>query len=255
MTMPVRFAIIENEFFALEKLKSAISSLRPDYILSFTSESVQECIDFFNKYPSVDLIFMDIELVDGNCFEILSHAEIKAPVIFTTAYDNYALQAFSVDAIDYLLKPISEEKLKIAIEKFEKRSIKPVNEINIELLKNLTGQKKFAGRILIANGDSYSFIDIEDIAYFYAEDKYVFISKFNGEKQLTLYSSISRIEEDLDPAIFFRLSRKIMANIRSIQNVTKFFKGRLKVELTGNISEIISSSRKTDFLKWLGTCG
>jgi len=253
--MSVRFAIIENEFFALEKLKSAISGLRPDYNLVFTSESVQECIGFFNKRPPVDLIFMDIELVDGNCFEILSQAEIKAPVIFTTAYDNYALQAFCVDAVDYLLKPISEEKLKISIEKFESRSIKPANEIDIELLKKLTGQKKYARRILTARGDSYSFIDVEDIAYFYAEDKYVFISKFNGEKTLTLYSSISRIEEDLDPAVFFRLSRKIMANIRSIKSVTKQFKGRLKVELTGNVSEIISSSRKTDFLRWLGRCG
>lgn len=254
----MRYAIIENEFFALQSLKTVISRLRPDATLVFTAESVRECVAYFNGSPDVDLVFMDIELVDGNCFEILAQASITVPVVFTTAYDHYALQAFTLDAVDYVLKPVTEESLLKALDKYDRRQMKPAMHIDAEILRRFTGADRYPMRVLTVDGDGYSFMETDGIAYFYAEDKYTFAAGFKGERVMTFYPTITKLEEEMDPKTFFRLSRKILTSIRAVKSVRKYFNGRLKVTLSGGSEdrvEIISSTRRQAFLEWLGASG
>lgn len=255
----MRYAIIENEFFALANLKGLVSKICPDAELVFTSESVQESVRYFSGMPDVDLVFMDIELVDGNCFEILRQTSVEAPVVFTTAYDNYALEAFRLDTVDYLLKPITESAVLHSIEKYKHRGIRRIKEENLsELLKSFDNSRTFPIRILTAQGDGYSFEDVSQIAFFFAEEKYTFFSDFAGKTSMTLYSSLSKIEEDMDPSQFFRISRSILVNIKAVKSVKKHFNGRLKVEIEAgekSCFETLASSRRASFLRWLGASG
>ena len=120
----MNYIIIENEAFALENLKQTVARLRTDYNLTFTAESIEDAVEYLRMHPNIDLIFMDIELVDGNCFEIFRQVKVETPVIFTTAYDDFAIQAFQVNSIDYLLKPIGDEALGAALDKLERLTSK-----------------------------------------------------------------------------------------------------------------------------------
>ncbi|WP_313100321.1 LytTR family DNA-binding domain-containing protein [Epilithonimonas sp.] len=254
----MKYGIIENEYYALENLKKVMQRLKSDYELVFTSESVEDCVVYFNSdTEKPDLIFMDIELVDGNCFEIFEKARIETPIIFTTAYNQFAIQAFKQYSIDYLLKPISEEALAGALNKFEKyynKENKPIQNME-ELLAEKFLNKKSKKRILVSRGDDYSYADIRDIACFISEEKYIFLISFSGSRSLTQYVNLNQVEEELDPHYFFRVSRNMIINISNISKVSKYFNGRLKVLLkpVHGVSEeaVISSARKDDFLKWL----
>lgn len=246
-----KYLIIENEYFAARNLIRIISNLRPDYKPAFCLESVEDAVDLLRTDPDIDLIFMDVELVDGNCFDIVSQVEIKVPVIFTTAYSDFALKAFILYSVDYLLKPLTEEAVEKAIQKFERFQAGSA-AIVPQPIQQPSSHKS---RILISEGDNYSYISTEDLAMIQSEDKYVFLHMFSGKRHITDYANLNAVEEDLDKNQFFRISRNMIVNIRLITSVRKHFKGRLKVTINynGKHSDIvISSARKDTFLQWLG---
>lgn len=249
-----RYIIIENEWFALENLKKTIQTIRPEWQCVFTAESVAATVKYFRESPdAADLAFMDIDLMDGNCFEIFTQVKVEIPIVFTTAYSDYAIKAFEVNSLDYILKPTRNNAVQQAIEKFEKRnSLTPKIDYE-EITRTLARQR--AKRVLVNHGCEYFFINVSEIAYFQSEDKYVFVVTFSGKKHLVDYSNLRTVEEKMDPDLFFRVNRGVIVNINAISRISKFFKGRLKVSITAgelSLSETVSSERREDFLNWLG---
>jgi DNA-binding LytR/AlgR family response regulator len=251
----MKYLIIENEAFALENLKKIVARLRPDWHLQFTAESVEETVDYLISKPDVDLLFMDIELVDGNCFEIFKRVKIETPVIFTTAYDDFAIQAFKVNSIDYLLKPITEDAVSEALEKFERLQVKPAETPDYSQLLQQLMQPASRQRILISSGDNYGYVMIDDVAFFLSEDKYVFVYLRSGVRRMTDFHNLGEVEGIVDTKRFFQVSRNIIASIGSIDKVSKYFNGRLKVIVkAGNEGQeaMVSAARRQAFIDWLG---
>lgn len=249
----MKYAIIENEEFASINLREVIKSVRPDYECVFMAETVEECVEYFSMDHDTRLIFMDIELDDCNCFEIFRRTEIKVPVIFTTAYDKYAIDAFKVNSIDYLLKPVSEEDVERALRKFESMHLSLPR--NYKDVGDSITKARTRSRILISYGAGYSFVSTDEIAWFEAEDKYISVILLDGRRMLTDFASLTDVMEVLDPDRFFQISRKVVASIESIGKISKYFKGRLQVGLVGSgesRTEIVSAARRTEFLGWLG---
>lgn len=252
----MKYIIIENEYYALKNLKEIISVLRPDHTMIFSCESIEESIIYLQNHPTdADLIFMDIELVDGNCFEIFEKIKVEIPVIFCTAYNQFAVDAFKYYSINYLLKPLFEEQVAQALEKFEKFYQEKKGNINIPELKDIFAPKNHKKRFLISKGDDYTYVDTNKIAYFTSEDKYIFITTLSGNRGLTNYLNLNQVEEVIDPGLFFRVSRQMVINITLITKVTKYFNGRLKIYYKDNFDKsieiIVSSARKDDFLAWM----
>lgn len=246
----MKYAIIEDEFFAVENLRSVMADIRPNYKLVSTCESVEDAIAYFRSAPDLDLVFMDIELVDGNCFEIFSQIQVDYPIIFITAYNEFAIQAFKLNSIDYLLKPTSEESILKALEKHERISSSNIKDYS--LIGQIIQRKK--KRILITKGEEYFFIATEDISYFISEDKYISIVVFSGKKYLTNYINLSQVENEIDFSIFFQVSRNIIANRKAIATVHKYFNVRLLIKIQTSeqpFDIIISYARKDIFLNWM----
>lgn len=247
----MKYAIIENEEISRINLLEIIKKIRPTYECVFTGETIADTVEYFSTHHDVQLLFMDIQLGDGNCFNIFSHVEIDIPIIFTTAYDEYALQAFKVNSVDYLLKPIIEEDVMSAICKLEK--IQHLKHNYQDIAKVLTTNRR--DRMLIGNNAGYALVKTEDIAWFEAEDKIITIVMKNGRRMITDLPSLGDAMSKLDPNVFFLLTRSVIASIDSITKVSKYFKGRLSVELKAldySRTEIVSSQRRTEVLKWLG---
>ena len=252
----VRYAIIENEEFARENLRQTVASLRPGWKLVFTAESVEECIEYFSGEPDADVVFMDIELVDGNCFRIFDQCEVTAPVIFTTAYDDYAVKAFEVNSVHYLMKPISAGALEKALQKYEKGAEAQQSPDYSSIMRALKPPTPARSRILISSGDNYMYLPVEDVAYFIREEKYVEAVRHDGKAYVTDFKNLSEAYAVVDPGSFFQLSRNIVTSIRAVGKVSKWFNGRLRVELRcGDRQEtvVVSQSRRQDFLDWF--CG
>jgi len=246
-----RYAIIENEQYSLQNLQNIVAQLRPDYQLIFTAESVEDTVAWLLSRPAVDVIFMDIELVDGNCFEIFDQVQVVVPIIFTTAYDTFALEAFKVNSVDYLLKPITPEHVERALSKLERAHQHP----DYNQLASVMQSRNQRQRILTSNGDSYSYVSISDVAFFLSEDKYVFVYTHDGKRHITDYPSLGDLMATLSPDTFFQLSRSMIANINAITGVNKYFNGRLRVHVkAGDNTQTatVSAARKRDFLNWLG---
>lgn len=250
------YIIVEDEYYARENLKRTIAALRPEWQLVFTSESVGDTKQFLESGQRCDLAFMDIELVDGNCFDTLSDIDFDIPVIFTTAYDKYAIKAFKVCSVDYLLKPVSESSAAEAIEKFERYFAHPVKPDYAELLSAINRLSGRGGRkrLLISRGNEYKFIETADIAYFFSEEKCVFAIDKNGRSHITEYSNLNNLENDVSRKDFFRCSRNTIVALAYITHIRKWFNGRLKVSVKNGdeqLSVTVSAARRDDFLKWL----
>lgn len=252
--MSIKYIIIENEYFAFESLKNIISQVNPECQLIFSAESVEDAVVYFKSGSDADLIFMDVELVDGNCFDIFNKVEIDIPIIFTTAYNEFAIQAFKVNSVDYILKPVSEKSIAEALKKFEK--FKPQSPvINYKKLADIISAKSRKKRILLSKGDIYSYVDMDDVAYFISEDKYVFIYTLLGERFFTDYTNLNQVEEHIDSENFFRVSRNIVVNLKVVSGVRKHFNGRLNLTITvagKSFDLVVSSAKRNQFLNWLG---
>lgn len=253
MEEQVKYAIIEDNPFAMNHLQMMIGKLRPKWINVFQGSTVAETVGFLQSGKKVDLIFMDIELSDGKCFKIFEHTSTLVPVIFTTAYDEYALKAFKVNVVDYLMKPVTLQSLGHAIDKFEYMA--PKHAVTTHAAEPAQAQAQDC-RILAVNNDKYSYIQIKDVAYFTSEDNYVFAEMKGGGRKLLNTSNLSEIEKILPQNGFFRVSRGIITSIDAVVSASKYFRGRLLLKIaspSGGIMEItVPASRRDDFLRWLG---
>jgi DNA-binding LytR/AlgR family response regulator len=249
--------IIEDESHARKELIRLLNASGKDIQILEEIDSVEDSIEWFRSNPEPDVVFLDIQLADGLSFEIFREIKILAPVIFTTAYDEYAIKAFELHSIDYLLKPVKPEALKKALDKLEdilhsfKGSESFLTQAQVEQLINLK-TREYKSRFLVRLGDQFYHIDTEEVAYFMAEDNVVFLISNTGKRYI-LDFTLEELEKKLDPMIFFRLNRGFLANIKAIKKVSKYFNSRLAIELQPPSEEkvILSRIRTVEFMKWM----
>ena len=246
--------IIEDENLTARRLESLLHKYDPAIQVLTILPSVQDAVAWFAENEQPDLVFMDIHLEDDLAFKIFDRIHLTTPVIFTTAYDEYMIQAFKVNSIDYLLKPISYDELVHALEKF--KSLKnQFAQPNMETLLKFIGQKEpeYKSRFMITVGTRIRSIETNEIAYFYSEDKLTFMVTKEGQN-LPIDFSLYKLTSLLNPRDFFRISRQFLVSFPSIQAVQAHIKGKLKLDLHPKckFEVFVSGDRMTDFKEWLG---
>ncbi len=218
--------------------------------------SVEESIIWFKNNEHPDLIFLDIQLSDGLSFDIFEEVTIKSSIIFTTAFDEYALQAFKLNSIDYLLKPIDEEELQVAIEKYRELKPEPHNvQLNFEDIKNLITnplEREYKQRFTTKIGQHLKMISVSEIECFYSENKGTYAHTISGRDYL-LDTTLENLEQELSPKVFFRISRKYFININAIKDIISYTNSRLELKLNSNLDQqiIVARERVRDFKLWL----
>ncbi|MBE0390494.1 Sensory transduction protein LytR [Flavobacterium sp. PL0002] len=218
--------------------------------------SVEEAIEWFTKNEHPDLIFLDIQLSDGLSFEIFEKVDIKSAVIFTTAYDEFALRAFKLNSIDYLLKPIDEDDLEQAVLKFKERlPQKEKLQLDFDEIKKMLGnpfEKEFKKRFTVKIGQHLKVISVEEVECFYSENKGTYLHAFDNRNYL-VDSTLEILEQELDPKHFYRISRKFIIPMKAIKEIIVFSNSRLKVILPSYVNDdvIVSREKVTHFKDWL----
>jgi DNA-binding LytR/AlgR family response regulator len=246
--------IIEDEKPAARLLQRKVEKLGMQ--VNTLLHSVEEAIHWFTSNTHPDLIFLDIQLSDGLSFEIFETINIKSAVIFTTAYDEYALRAFKLNSIDYLLKPIDEEDLETAIKKFKARNIAASNlSLDFEMIKKMLVNpmdRSYKKRFTIKLGQQLKMITIDEVECFYSENKGTYLHTFDNRDYL-LDTTLEHLETELDPAAFYRVSRKFILPIKGIREIQVYSNSRLKVILPtyNNDEVIVARERVNDFKEWL----
>ncbi len=255
----MKIVIVEDELHNYRLLKGMVEKLRPDWEIVEWFESVKSTVAWLEMNPAPDLIFMDIQLTDGISFSVFDQVQVESMVIFTTAYDEYALRAFQVNSIDYLLKPVKTEKLRQAIEKYEKLVHLQKNTTETkpdykELLQAITqGERKYRKRFLISGATSYFKLDVDEIAWFYTENRVTTAVTFQG-KEYVVELTIEKLEEELDTELFFRTNRSTIVHINAIRKFENHFGGKLILRLIHPFETPITISRlkATEFKEWVG---
>ena len=247
--------IIEDEKPAARLLQRKL--LKLDVEVGVLLHSVEEAIEWFTINEHPDLIFLDIQLSDGLSFEIFEKVEIKSAVIFTTAYDEYALRAFKLNSIDYLLKPIDEDDLVVAVSKFKSRLPKQETlQLDFEQIKKMLSNpfdKNFKKRFTVKIGQHLKVILVEEIECFFSENKGTYIHTFDNRNFL-IETTLELLEQDLDTSEFFRVSRKFIIPLKGIKEIVVHSNSRLKVILPSYKDEevIVSREKVADFKNWIG---
>jgi len=245
--------IIEDEKIAAEKLERTLQQVDPSIQVKAKIESIKKSVDWLMK-NQVDLIFLDIQLSDGLSFSIFSQVEINTPVIFTTAYDQFAIKAFQLNSIAYLLKPIRIKDLKAGLNKY--RTLKTTYAIDFEnLLNKIQGKEPhYKQRFVIQIGDNLKKIDVSEVAYFFIFKKSVYLKTFKGNAY-PLEFSLDKLEGLINPKEFFRINRKYIININSILKMRALSRSRVQIDLTpepeNKFETIVSIERASNFKKWL----
>ena len=238
--------IIEDEYLAAAELERLLGEVAPEITILTKLDSVSESVKWLKKNKA-DVIFMDIHLGDGQSFDIFEQVEVTAPVIFITAYDEYALKAFKYQGIDYILKPFDKEELQRALNKLE--SLSPTN--TPFPVASLTVYQE---RFLVTVGTKMKSVTVGDVAYFMADGKYLVLFTRDGQNYI-LDQTISGIETKLNPAQFFKINRKFIISYNSIKEMVKYSNSRIKIVLTPappvGIEAIVSSERIQEFKQWL----
>jgi DNA-binding LytR/AlgR family response regulator len=247
--------IIEDEEPAANRLKKLLTELEPRAVILDSIESISSGILWFNKNPSPDIIFSDIQLSDGLSFEIFRHVAVNCPVVFTTAYDQYAIEAFKVNSIDYLLKPIKKEDLVIALNKYRRlnKAEKHQSPDIHKMLEFLTANKNYKTRFIVRYGEHIRTVKTEDAAYFCTEDKINFLVTNEG-RRYTIDYNLDSLETLLDPKIFFRINRQYIISIHAIKEMFSYSKSRVLIKLNppAKNETIVSTERSGEFKQWLG---
>jgi DNA-binding LytR/AlgR family response regulator len=246
--------IIEDEKPSARRLQRMLKSLAVE--AETMLHSVEESIEWFQQNEHPDLIFLDIQLSDGLSFEIFEAIDINSAVIFTTAYDEYALQAFKLNSIDYLLKPIDEDDLKIAVEKYKGRtSKKEAVTLDFDDIKKLLVnpiEREYKKRFSVKVGQHLKLINVEDIECIYSENKGTYVYTSEGRNYL-LDTTLDNLEDELEPDTFFRISRKFYVNINAIKDIVSYTNSRLQIKLKHYNEQniIVARERVKDFKNWL----
>ena len=259
----MNLVIVEDESIAARRIQKMVLELESDTKIQAVLDSVAGAVHWLRHHPTPDLLLLDIELVDGQSFEIFTQVEVQCPVIFTTAYDEYAIRAFKVNSIDYLLKPIQEKELKHSLQKF--RSLKalyadkaPVS-VNVEmLLQELREQRNESSansrdRILVKQGQRMLPVTTAEVAYFFTRDKLNYVCTKSNQQYLADYT-LDELEKSLNPKSFFRANRQYIIEFGAVARVHQYFNSKLKVELTPKPEEdvLISREKAAEFRHWLG---
>lgn len=249
--------IVEDEIPAQTNLRRIIEQHFDDLRIVGIQSSVVGTVEWLRDPANrPDIIFMDVQLSDGMCFDIFARTEVRGKVVITTAYDDYAIKAFRVNSVDYLLKPIVPEDLQAAVERCRRalESERPVPAPDAELLRSVLAQagREYKKRFVVRIGDKISVVGTEQIAYFYAEDKYTYLVTSDA-RRLILDTSLDAASEQVDPRRFFRLSRNCTASIGAIAGISRHLSNRLKVSLEPkpDFEVFVSRSRTADFMNWL----
>ncbi|GDX51859.1 DNA-binding response regulator [Bacteroidota bacterium] len=245
--------IIEDEKLSADHLALLLRKIDPSIEIIATADSVKRSLELFSKGIMADILFIDVHLADGLSFEIFSKLNIEIPVIFTTAFDEYAIQAFKLNSIDYLLKPIGIDDLKTALTKYQK--LKSVYQTTI--IEDITNayqnlNKQYKNRFMVKSGDTIASIKTEEIAHFISEDSLVILVTTSGKKYSVDYT-LDDLETLIAPDLFFRINRKVIIHINTIQKANSYFNSRLKLN-SASLSDddcIVSRERVSDFKKWL----
>jgi len=246
--------IIEDEKPSARRLQRMLERL--GVTVNKMLHSVEESVHWFQNNEHPDLIFLDIQLSDGLSFEIFDTIEIKSSIIFTTAFDEYALQAFKLNSIDYLLKPIDEDELQVAVEKYQELKPQSHNvQLNFEDIKKLLGnplEREYKKRFTTKIGQHLKMISVDEIECFYSENKGTYAHTTSGRAYL-LDTSLEHLEEELSPKLFFRISRKYYININAIKDIISYTNSRLELKLNSYSDQevIVARERVKDFKLWL----
>ena len=250
----MKILIIEDEIPAAKRLKSLILDIEPEAEVLAVLDEVVLAIDWLNENEHPDLIFMDVQLADGYSFQIFEKVEVKSAVIFATAFDEYAIKAFKVNGLDYLLKPIRREELSGSFKRFNK--LKMQTGVDLSVIQGLFAQQKreFKDRFLVKSGDQLNFVKVTEIAYFISEGSYSFLVANSGNRFI-LDEPLDQIEESLNPKSFFRINRKMIVGIESVVKINVYFNNRLKLDLSPEDTNdtIVSRQRVKEFKDWLNS--
>lgn len=251
----MKVIIIEDEIPAANRLAKMLQSITDELEVVKKIDSVEAAVKFLGSAENIDLIFMDIQLADGLSFDIFQQTHVKAPVIFTTAFDQYTLKAFKVNSIDYLLKPIDEKELEQAVEKYRQLYHQKENGLSEKILKMVQNMNavRYKERLLIKRGQQLSYLKTESTAYCYADGKLCYAVDFTNNKYL-LECNLSQLEEQLQPNKFYRINRQLLVNIDAVSKVHTWLGGRLKLELLPSTKSdtVVSRERVNGFKDWLG---
>jgi DNA-binding LytR/AlgR family response regulator len=246
--------IIEDEQPAAKRLQKLILKQIPDARIVGILESVKSAVRWFNEHPFPTLIFLDIQLADNLSFEIFKQVEVDVPVIFTTAYDQYTLQAFKLNSIDYLLKPIDEDELAQALDKYQ-RIFEPNSNIDIQTIDRIMQsivRPQYKERFIVKAGQQMTYIAVKEIRYFYSSDGLAYAKMENNKRHIIDYT-LDRLEPLVSPSHFFRINRKVICHVDAIRKINPYFNSRLALTLVPkpDFEVIVSRDRVSDFKKWL----
>lgn len=251
----MRALIVEDETIAYEYLSKLIRKIDAEIEIVAVAESISQTVKWLQSNPPPDLIFMDIHLSDGSAFSIFDVVVVETPIIFTTAYDEYAIHAFKVNSIDYLLKPIQENDLQRAIEKFRKQTSSERNQYVAR-----QAEAPFSGnyhkRLLVAYRDQLIPLPVEEIAYFYTTEHQTSICLGNGKKYI-YNKTLDSIAQRLNPALFFRANKQFVVSLNHVENITIWFDRRLLVTLNVEAPEriYVSKNKAAEFKDWMMNSG
>ncbi|MBN9384598.1 MAG: response regulator transcription factor [Chitinophagaceae bacterium] len=255
--------IVEDEDLAVKKIQKTLLSVDDNARVVGVTDSIKSTVEWLQQHPSPDLILMDIELADGQSFEIFKLTDVKSPVIFTTSYDEYALKAFKVNSIDYLLKPVQKEELQAALDKYKemkksyRRKEGDADEARLDsLLRELRGRlepKEYRQRFLVKHGQKLVSIEMNEIAYFFSDGRLNFFKTVDSRKFVVDYT-MDELEDMVDPKQYFRISRSFYVSAGCIDKIEEYFGNRLILTLRPAVDKeaLVSREKVTDFKKWMG---
>lgn len=255
--------IVEDEELSVRRLRKLLNEVAPLLSVAGVTDSIEETVEWLERNraasnPDPDLIFLDIELSDGQSFEIFNRTQILSTVVFTTSYDEYALQAFKVNSIDYLLKPVHRDDLLRSLHKYENLKTHPVSDPAAGIRKLLEELQKtvmpnYRHRFLVKQGQRLLSVEVSEIAYFFLDDRYSFFITRNNQKLLVDYT-IDELEEMLDPERFFRVNRGMIVTHNAVDKIDPYFGSRLALLLKPTFGKeaIVSREKVADFKQWMG---
>jgi DNA-binding LytR/AlgR family response regulator len=249
----MRILIIEDELPAARQLTKLIQAKVPNATILDTLDSVESAVQWLNSFDAPDLIFMDIQIADGLSFDIFKQTEVRSPVIFTTAFDQYAIQAFKVNAVDYLLKPIDPDDLGKALEKIKAaQSTNSLPDLK-ELLRYMDKGRQYKDRFLVKTGQHFIMVPIQDIAFFHSSDGLTMVHTHAGKKHFVEYT-LDELQDLLHPESFYRINRSTFLSVQSIRAIHPHLNGRLKLDIAPTLTDevFVSRERVGEFKIWLG---
>lgn len=250
----MKVLIVEDESMAAKRLTTLLQKLEPEIEILDQLDSVKTAVKGLSENDA-DLLFFDIQLADGLSFEIFNQVKINTPIIFTTAFDEYAIKAFKLNSIDYLLKPIDPEELKNALEKFHQNFIKP-NPVqpNLNLLEQAMQMltKQYKERFVVKIGEHIHTVSVNDAAYFFSQEKATFLQSVEKKRYIIDYT-LEEVEALVDPKAFFRINRKHLISLKGIKDIVTYSNSRLRIilNMSDEMDAIVSRERVQDFKKWL----